>query len=91
MVVTSTASFAATRPTGNMNRKKNRESMAKPFTARVCVSLAFILLLEGMVTYNNAVVPRKYSKLVKPRDQIPTRCGIASYENTKGEHRERVH
>ncbi len=42
-------------------------------------------------TYNDTVVPRKYSELVQSSNEIPTRSNITGNENANGQGGESVH
>ena len=37
------------------------------------------------IAYNDSVIPSKDCKLIKPRDQIPSRSDVAGYEDAKGQ------
>jgi hypothetical protein len=56
-----------------------------------CISTWDVERGRGTGAYHDSVVPGEYRQLIQTSDEIPPSCGVAGYEYSKSEDRERVH
>lgn len=46
---------------------------------------------QGEETHNNSVIPSKDSKFIQSSNEVPPRCGVASYKDSESEDGKGVH